>query len=452
MNSEKRSNFYLRKVNIVICAGIIVLCTTLFLSVLLLHHEFYGFSRHTENSNEIYEAAINLQDASEYLSEQARLFVLTQNFTYIKNYFEEKNVSKQMENAIERLQKLGEYSTSYIMLTNAYNFSAAVRNQEFYAMKLVLSGMKINENLEIPQELKNTVLSDNDLKLTAEDRAKKAADILFSSDYMKNKNRITENKVYSIKNVFWHKNKALHVTSGSIEATFYWIFISILAITGISLFFYFLVRKLVLSPLYKHVKSIQAGEKLKLVGSREFQFLAESFNEILEQSIMALNSIKKKAEHDELTGVINRTGFSEIQETLSHYSKKIAMVIIDVDKFKDINDTYGHKTGDLVLKSVAQILTESFAPEDYVARIGGDEFSAIVMNFKSNPEEQIKNILETVKQKLATLPATLPKTTVSMGAAFSEYGFTQFLFEETDKALYYVKENGRNNYKLFSEL
>ena len=104
----------------------------------------------------------------------------------------------------------------------------------------------------------------------------------------------------------------------------------------------------------------------------------------------SLERLNFKASHDELTGAYNRSGYELLLSSVDLGS--VYMLLFDLDNFKEINDTYGHEVGDKVLIKLVNILKLNFRSDDYVCRIGGDEFVAIVSG--TNCEEVCQNIIE----------------------------------------------------------
>ena len=121
----------------------------------------------------------------------------------------------------------------------------------------------------------------------------------------------------------------------------------------------------------------------------------------------------------------------------------LAFLIIDVDKFKLVNDNFGHEVGDLVLKKVAKLLQESFRATDYPARIGGDEFAVILTDMTVEMQPVIEGKIQKMNEILMNPEDGLPQVSLSVGGAFSEKGFTEDLYKRADVALYEVKEHGR---------
>lgn len=149
---------------------------------------------------------------------------------------------------------------------------------------------------------------------------------------------------------------------------------------------------------------------------------------------------------DSLTGLLNHAAFrSDVDLKILEGKTKIMMLMIDVDKFKEYNDTYGHHNGDKYLILVAQTLLASLRKEDRACRMGGDEFAAMLFFDKDTTELQMKERAQQIFDKVSmTLRATEGGTGISMGVVIAEpeTSFNQ-MYEASDKALYQAKKNGR---------
>ena len=125
-----------------------------------------------------------------------------------------------------------------------------------------------------------------------------------------------------------------------------------------------------------------------------------------------------------------------------HY---LPLLLIDVDIFKSVNDTYGHAAGDATLKKAVGCLKRAFRSIDYGCRIGGDEFSVIMVDVTSCLKYTIEDKIKYVSEELAKVESEVPAVTLSIGVAFSDQENPgESIFKDADKALYHVKENGRN--------
>ncbi len=123
------------------------------------------------------------------------------------------------------------------------------------------------------------------------------------------------------------------------------------------------------------------------------------------------------------------------------------MLLFDLDNFKGINDTYGHETGDKVLIKLVQVLRSEFRSDDYICRIGGDEFVVFMVHSNNLQQRLISRKIEAINKDLAATADGLPPISVSVGIVHgSEVNDVEELFEKTDAAMYRSKQSGKNTY------
>ncbi len=161
--------------------------------------------------------------------------------------------------------------------------------------------------------------------------------------------------------------------------------------------------------------------------------------------------IKDQAEHDPMTSVLNRRSFDQILQSMEKDKRNFALILVDVDNFKSVNDTYGHEVGDAILKRVSTLLTDGFRSIDKVCRIGGDEFAVIMLDVTSEFEYTIKKKIDAINSQLETHEENVPSISLSVGAAFMDRENPgESLFKDADRALYYVKEHGRSGCHIYT--
>jgi diguanylate cyclase (GGDEF)-like protein len=169
-----------------------------------------------------------------------------------------------------------------------------------------------------------------------------------------------------------------------------------------------------------------------------------------------------KINYDASTGIYNRRYFdenlSQVMKSMSRSNDPLSMMMIDVDFFKNYNDTYGHSKGDSCLKTVAKVLTQSLTRTgDFVARYGGDEFAVVMPNTGESGARSIADeLLENVKNCniLHESSEIAPRVTISIGITTGKVDHTQTgddYIRRADKMLYKSKQEGRNRYN-FIEL
>lgn len=144
-----------------------------------------------------------------------------------------------------------------------------------------------------------------------------------------------------------------------------------------------------------------------------------------------------------------------MKKILAIYEKgdaPFAMILVDVDIFKSVNDTYGHATGDAILKKVSSLLKSAFRSVDYVCRIGGDEFAIVLVEMTSDLKYTIQEKITAVNQELSEPTDGLPAVSLSVGVAFSDRENPgESIFKDADKALYQIKEHGKHGCGFYGE-
>ncbi len=162
--------------------------------------------------------------------------------------------------------------------------------------------------------------------------------------------------------------------------------------------------------------------------------------------------LKQFSQKDSLTGLNNVRQFNQVWEesfkTARENKEELSFLLLDIDHFKKVNDTYGHHSGDIVLKEVSQILIDTTRSDDFVARNGGEEFSVILPKCS---KEQALDIAERIRKKIEQHIFTITnnkkiKVTASIGMSNFTYQNInrEELKELADKNLYKAKNNGRN--------
>lgn len=167
--------------------------------------------------------------------------------------------------------------------------------------------------------------------------------------------------------------------------------------------------------------------------------------------------VETLAYYDNVTGLANRSLLNDRLAQATHMAqrsqRKIALLFMDLDNFKNINDSLGHHIGDILLRAVAERLQQCVREEDTVARIGGDEFLVVLPDIAK--AEQAAAVAEKILAAIATpflLQDQQIRTTTSIGISiFPEDGHDEHeLIRHADSALYQAKEQGRNNYRFFT--
>ncbi|MFP4332420.1 MAG: ammonium transporter [Campylobacterales bacterium] len=206
-----------------------------------------------------------------------------------------------------------------------------------------------------------------------------------------------------------------------------------------------------IESIVKIMKTGNIQKKVHEERGTEVGLVAKFFNYLLnilrnEQVKLKKSNInlQKESQFDQLTQILNRRGLQEMIKDKNPFKEKLCLIIIDIDKFKPINDTYGHSVGDSVLKELCELITKNLREDDVFARWGGEEFVLVVHTNDFNAAQNIAEKLrvEVEKHKFTTVN----EITASFGVSHpkSENDTFDQLFDHADQALYQAKELGRN--------
>jgi len=185
---------------------------------------------------------------------------------------------------------------------------------------------------------------------------------------------------------------------------------------------------------------------LRRAGAAEQQVVATS-----SQHVKDVTALRQLAETDALSGLFNRRGFGLLAEDAfglyKRYERPLAVLILDIDFFKKVNDTYGHAAGDEAIRAIGAALTKTLRASDKVARFGGEEFVVLVHEVDASG---IITVAQNLRRTIETLSIAYQEhqlsVTISIGGAMARHGDRdiQDVIERADDALYKAKAAGRN--------
>ena len=217
---------------------------------------------------------------------------------------------------------------------------------------------------------------------------------------------------------------------------------------------------LFLSVLFLHIYELRFQQFAKLLTDTNCNLEKKVKEKTLERTKVLekqKNALRYQAHHDYLTGLPNRVQFQKkvqkITSESNHDHNSIAILFIDLDNFKNINDSFGHDTGDKVINITASRIKGCIRGDDFLARFGGDEFVILVDNFEGKDDLEFiaSDIISCIS---APIEIERKSMFVSCSIGISLYPDDTVSYQDfikyADTAMYKAKENGRNNYQFYS--
>ena len=429
---------------------ILIVATFLVAAGLLIatFHSSEEFTYLAESTNEyvdMQKSATELMEASDYLTEMVQRFTLAGEREYLDAYFEEAEITQRREKAVEALATNSKEHEALLKLQAALNESIELMEREYYAMKLVVEATGLNS---YPQVISEVTLSSEDAALSPDVKMQRAREMVLGREYYDQKNLIRsslEESLVELENIMRSDQNGALVDLGN---SMHIVRIFIIVLTLLIIVMIWLTSKLGINPILKAVNYINANNPIPEIGANEFRYLAKTYNKMYEVYKKSLDNLSYKANHDELTGAYNRAGYDLILTTLD--MSATYMIMFDLDNFKEINDSHGHEVGDLVLKKTVAVIAEHFRSDDYICRIGGDEFVVFMVHADQGQrrllEKKVKAIISRLSQADDGVPASSASVGIAHGAQVSDLADW---FRAADKALYEVKRNGKNGVSFY---
>ncbi len=446
----KNKGISLRHVNIVMLV-IALLISAVLVFAMNRTNELYEVTSEANDDLIVWRSsAYDLQIASDYLTDQMRSFVITGDRTYLDNYIEEAYVTKRRDKALDILEKNLADTKPVITLAQAMDVSMKLMDREYYSARLALAAYGYPQD-EYPQQVMGVVLAEHDEALDEQGKLALAMDMLFDDEYRKSKDAISDSMQKCLDELVEIIDEKKIENASRMKRQVVIEHILTVMMIVILLGIVMLTRYLVLIPLKRSIEKIREERVLDVKGAYEMRFLARTYNLMNRVSRESKEKLEYEATHDPLTGLYNRRGYDFLLNNVDIYTS--AFLLIDLDKFKSINDNYGHDVGDKALTKVAKILHKSFRAQDYVCRIGGDEFAVIMIHAESQLTGRIQNKICDINEqlKIANKDEGVPPISLSVGVVFGDQNYSiDEIFKEADKALYKAKEDA-NREVVFAE-
>jgi diguanylate cyclase (GGDEF)-like protein len=433
-------------VTIIMSAFVIIMCGIMLYSNILLSGQFNALVTSDQEYKQCQYKAKQMQESVNTLDNCLQQLVQSGNVTYIQNYVAEVE-SQRRENLVKDIDA----TTEEKYLKKAADASIALKNTDYHIIKLVVKGKDITDSV-VPEEINQMALSTQEQSMKSEQLIALARSILYSNDYQNKKTRINSDINEYLNRVLNRENAKLEANENDLkmgivrQQAF-----CIVLIVGM-VFIAFMLYKLVITVLRHYVRQIISTKTLKPEGVYELRYLADAYNEKFEKIEQKEQTLIRRADYDSLTNIYNRGAFEGlVNDKLKEINDNTsAFVLLDVDNFKVINDTFGHEMGDKILSLISFTLQESFGENDILGRIGGDEFGVFIPSIPEEDLSYVKERVENINRQMSSPNASFPAITFSVGISLNFQGDTfKDAYGRADDALFYVKSHGRCGCRIY---
>ena len=438
---------------------ITVVLVSIFFIFIFLFNELYTQTRALRevksNKNLMIQKADELRQSSDDLTKFARAYAITSKIEYRNNYYQVLNIRSA------KAVKPKYYNRIYWDLLEPIR---SMRHPDGEKISLL---QEMEELPFLPSQLKKLKLAHENsnnlvyLELEAfkamdEKKQNKAIKLLYSKKYFEEKQKIMlpiDEFLFSIQEDTQSEIDEYNI---QIDTLFNRIFFLILFGLFIFSFSLFVLRRKVLIPidyLTRAILSFKTGgtqPNQKEFYDDEIGMMSKQFYSMKKKLDEKYEAVKKLSLTDPLTGIRNRRSFFEVSEeymklSLRH-AKPISLMILDIDYFKKINDTYGHIIGDEILKFLTKTVQIALRDSDIYARYGGEEFVVLLPDTELEGSLMVANKIRSIVQDTPYRDSKLSiSITVSIGVKqLTSEKLLRELIHHADEALYRAKENGRN--------
>ena len=405
------------------------------------------------------EDAMTVQLASDSLTEEIHSYVATGDSRHLDDYFAEIK-SGRRQKAIEDIEKRLPESEFLVQLKEAVSSSVSLENEEYAAMRAVydtdpsqdtsadywqsIINFDMSKSVYLPTYLEQECGGATYDALTNDQKIDLAYALVFGPYYERQKDIISSNVMNSLQELDDMMKDSVHVSAVEMKT----ILIAQQILVGLNVVFLITIILItsfyIVRPIRRAIVHLANDESVIVTrGAKEYRYLADAYNQVREQNIQNQERLAYEAEHDKLTSLYNRTGYDTIFRKVK--LDKAVYILLDIDKFKNINDEHGHAIGDNVLVRVAQVISKAFDGEKTsVCRLGGDEFSVIIEDIEKDSSDVLRDKVRSLNEELIKNKKNCPGVSLSAGIAYGDINdTTDTLFKKADIALYYTKRNGR---------
>ena len=436
LNRKQSRGIHLSRLNFLfVCIGLVIALFMVF-SMYQTNDSFNAVVSVTEAYLSSQQTAGMLNNISSDMSEQCAAFLQSGTPDPTYSYAGQLNA---INSQIESNEAFGSTDSSdNEFLVKALGVFRTKTAAEIRAMRLMAETLPMGLEA-FPPLIRQAELSEEDQALSPEDKKKTALELIGSEEYLTYGKTISEavddsHRIASEKG----KNRAMQ-TAEDIQKVIRRQKLLVFLFVAVAMVALIMNRILIISPIQRSADRLDKRQPLQVAGSYEVQHLANVYNEVLKDNAEKAKALTYTATHDALTGLLNRAEFDRIYKESKE--GKIGVLVADVDHFKQYNDEFGHRTGDRVLKTVADKLTEHFREEDRICRIGGDEFCVIMPGLCQEKAEAATERIRRINRELQESSEGLPPITISAGFAFWDRPDPgESIFRDADNTLLSVKK------------
>lgn len=416
----------------------VLMLTTTFIAV----GGYHALQNTTEVFIECRESAMDIQTASDYLTEHVRYYVGSGMRQYLDLYFKEAKETRRREKGLETLGKhFPDTDPNYVALQSAMERSYSLMETEYYAMRLRLETIDGVDLSEYPAEVRGVTLSPEDLARSREDQMDQSRKLVYDEEYEERKAEIVAQINECLRGLEDHLQEQKARQTAKVHVLVVLERVLIVLTAAMVVILVVLTSLMVFRPLIRAEKLIRDEKMIpEDGGSYEYRFFAATYNRMFEASRESRERLAFKASHDYLTGIFNRSGLDRYLDRAAKGQN--ALVLVDLDGFKSINDTYGHDAGDRILRRLSEKLSAVFRTDDRICRIGGDEFAVIMWSAGVESSDMIREKIASINAEMRFSSDDVPSVSISVGVAFGGEGTGRELFRRADRELYRIKRSG----------
>ncbi len=450
MNSSIREekSISIKPVNRALLVIVIILAIFMLFAIRSTNVSYNEVLRDMDRFVECQNSAISMQKGSDYLTLCVRNYVSFGDRADMDDYFNEVHVVRSRDEALGTIEKYFADTAAYRAIENSLAESNDLMKTEHYAMRLAAEGR--GDTVSLPQEVADVILTDGDVRMSAADKLAKAHSLVYGAAYQERKSAIETGVNDCLNSLIAMAEEENSSSTEAFRGSLRQLIVGVLLLLVVMFVIVLLARLFLISPLINSTKYIAGNKAIPESGSTEMRTLVRTYNLMFEQSKDYQDKLSYEANHDPLTGILNRGAFESAKTILEHGSA--ALLMIDIDNFKQFNDSFGHDVGDAVLRRLADALRSTFRLGDYVCRIGGDEFAVIVMHVDPSMKPLIVMKIKSISAAVRKEKDGVPGCKVSFGVAFSDGKKTgDEIFKQADETLYRIKESGKDGYAFYGE-